>query len=94
MVRFTMARRVFPIVALSIAAVTAPGCDVVPAPAARVAEVNANPDPSRYSCYFADGSTADKLVAGQKLHWCGPAPGGSIELIRWSHPSVIRTAVS
>jgi hypothetical protein len=74
MARFTTARRVFPIVALSIAAVTAAACGVAPAPVARVAQVGVNPNPSRYSCYFADGSTADQVVGGQTLHWCGPVP--------------------
>ena len=72
MAKFTTARRVFPIVALSIAAVTAAACSMAPAPVAKVAQVGVNP--SRYSCYFADGSTVDQVVGGQTLHWCGPVP--------------------
>jgi hypothetical protein len=74
MTKFTTAQRVFSIVALTIVALTAAACGVAPAPAAKAAQVGINPDPSPYSCYFADGGTADKVVGGQTLHWCGPVP--------------------
>jgi hypothetical protein len=74
MAKFTPARRIIPIVVLSIAAVTAAACTVAPAPVAREAQFGVNPNSSRYSCYFADGSTADEVIGGQKLHWCGPVP--------------------
>jgi hypothetical protein len=74
MARFTTARRVFPIVASIIAAVSAASCSMAPDPVARVAQVGVNPDPSRYSCYFADGSAADRVIGGRTFHWCGPIP--------------------
>jgi hypothetical protein len=74
MAKFTTARRVFPVVALNIAAVTAAACSMAPAPVARVAEVGVNPDPGHYSCYFADGGGADRVIGGRTLHWCGPVP--------------------
>jgi hypothetical protein len=76
MAKCTTARRVFPIVALSIAAVAvaAAACSMAPAPVARVAQAGVTPNPSGYPCYFGDDSTADRVVGGQTLHWCGPVP--------------------
>jgi hypothetical protein len=74
MARFTVARRALPIVALSIAAVAAAACSMAPAPVAKVTRVGVTPNPSGYPCYFADNSTADRVVGGQTLHWCGPVP--------------------
>jgi hypothetical protein len=74
MAKFTTARRVFPFVALTIAAVTVAACGVAPTPAARMAEVGVNPNPGGYSCYFADGSTAAPVVGAKARHWCGPVP--------------------
>jgi hypothetical protein len=74
MARFTTARRVFPIIVLSIAAVAAASCSMAPAPVARVAQTGVNPSSSSYSCYYADGSSADRFVGGSTLHWCGAVP--------------------
>jgi hypothetical protein len=74
MAKFPAARRGFPIVALSIAAVTAAACSMTPAPVATVTQVGVSPNPSGYPCYFADDSTADRVIGGQTLHWCGPVP--------------------
>jgi hypothetical protein len=74
MAKSTTTRRVIPIVVLSIAAVTAAACSMAPAPVARVAQVGVNLDPGGYSCYFADGSGADRVIGGRTLHWCGPVP--------------------
>ena len=72
------ARRVFPIVALSVVAVAAAACSSPPATlagAGRTAAQSAgNPDASSYSCYYADDSRADRVVGGRTLHWCGPVP--------------------
>jgi hypothetical protein len=72
MAKWTIARGVFPIAALSIAAVTAAACNTAQAPS--VARVGVNPNPSGYSCYFADDGTADRVIGTQTFHWCGPVP--------------------
>jgi hypothetical protein len=66
-------RRAF-VGALSIVGVAAAACSVAPAPVPRVAQVGVNPNPSGYSCYFADGSSADRVIGGRTFHWCGPIP--------------------
>jgi hypothetical protein len=74
---FIAARRVFPIVALSIVLVAIAACNSVQAPAfgADQGETQAGVDPAdRYSCYFADDGGADRVIAGRTLHWCGPVP--------------------
>jgi hypothetical protein len=60
--------------AMGVVAVAAAACSMAPVPAARVAQAGINPDPSRYSCYFADGNAADRVIGGRTFHWCGPLP--------------------
>jgi hypothetical protein len=75
MARFITAQRRFTVVALGVVvAVAAVGCSMPPAPVATVARVGADSNGAPYSCYFADGNTADRVVGGRTFHWCGPVP--------------------
>ena len=75
---FMTARRVFPIVALSVVVAAAAACSSAPAPLAGAgqpaAQTSGNPAAATYSCYYADDSRADRVVGGRTLHWCGPVP--------------------
>jgi hypothetical protein len=73
MTSLTIAHSAF-VGAVSVVAVAFAACSVAPAPVAKVAQVGGNPTFSRYACYYADGSRADRIVGGRTLHWCGPAP--------------------
>jgi|HubBroStandDraft_6_1064221.scaffolds.fasta_scaffold1489171_1 hypothetical protein len=73
MTSLTIARSAF-VGALSVVAVAAAACTMAPTPVARVAQLGVNPNSSGYSCYFADGSRADRVVGGRTFHWCGPVP--------------------
>jgi hypothetical protein len=73
MTSLMIARRAF-VGALSVVGVAAAACSMAPAPVAGVAQVGVNLNPSRYSCYFADGSSADRVIGGRTFHWCGPMP--------------------
>ena len=67
------ARRTF-VGAMSVVAVSAAACSMAPAPVAKIAQRGVNPDPSQYSCYFADNNAADRVIGGRTFHWCGPIP--------------------
>jgi hypothetical protein len=73
MTSLTIARSAF-VGALSVVAVAAAACSMAPAPVAGVAQLGVNPNSGGYSCYFADGSRADRVVGGRTVHWCGPVP--------------------
>jgi hypothetical protein len=59
---------------LSVVAVATVSCSGVPAPVATVAQVGVDSNAGPYSCYFADGNAADRVVGSRTLHWCGPVP--------------------
>jgi hypothetical protein len=70
MTSLKIARRAF-VGAMSVVAVSAAACSTAPT---RVVQGGVNPDPSRYSCYFADSNAADRVIGGRTFHWCGPVP--------------------
>ena len=70
MTRFTT----LSIVALSVAAVTTAACSSAPVAGQPAAQTRVNAYSDSYSCYYADKSSADRVVEGRTLHWCGPVP--------------------
>jgi hypothetical protein len=76
MTRFTTARRTLSMVALSIVAVTAAACSSAPLAGVGqpAAQTRIGADANSYACYYADKKSADRVVEGRTVHWCGPVP--------------------